>query len=219
MFKSIVAVSVLFTVFVACSDDENPITQPPTVRDYATQYNDDIAKIENYLKTHSITIIDHSGFTDDQSASFATVPNLDPNSMWGSDAAIPKSSLLTKLATVGGVTHKIYYIKFRNGLGTSPTINSKITVSYKGFLLTDDTILFGQSLDTGDTFSINQLIFGWREILPEFKMGNITGMNQYTDFGAGVMFLPSALGYYEKNNGDIPAYSPLIYTVKLYNVI
>jgi hypothetical protein len=219
MFKNIVAFSVLFLVFVACSDDEKPVPQPPAVRDYATQYNDDIVKIENYLKTHSITIIDHSGFTDDQSASFTTVPNLDPNSMWGSDTATPKSGLLTKLATVGGVTHKIYYIKFRNGVGTSPTINSKITVNYKVFLFTNDNMLFEQSSDTGGTFTINQLIHGWREILPEFKMGNITGVNQYTDFGAGVMFLPSALGYYEKNNGDIPAYSPLVFTVKLYNVI
>ena len=131
---------------------------------------------------------------------------------------MPKPSLLIKVATVGGVAHKIYYIKFRNGVGVSPTINSKVTVSYKGFLL-NDTAFFDQSPDAGVNFELNQLILGWKEILPEFKMGNVSGVNQYSDFGAGVMFLPSALGFYERNTSTIPAYSPLVFPIKLYKVL
>ena len=219
ILKNFVVAIALLLMFASCTEDKKPIVQPPVLRDYATQYNEDIVKIENYLKSHSVTVVDHQGFADDQNSAFAIVPNLDPNSIWGSDAATPKSSLLIKLATVGGVAHKIYYIKFRNGVGVFPIVNSKVTVSYKGFLLTNDTVYFDQSPDAGVNFEMNNLIFGWKEILPEFKMGNITGANQYTDFGAGVMFLPSALGYYEKNAGTIPPYSPLVFPIKLYKVL
>ena len=219
MSKNFVVAIVSFLMFVGCTEDKKPVEQPQVVRDYATQYNEEIIKIENYLKTHSVTVTNQQGFADDQNATFAIVPNLDPNSMWSSDIAVPRSSLLTKLSTIGGVAHKIYYIKFRNGTGANPSVDSKIRTYYKGFLLSNDSVFFDQSQDSGALFTLNQLILGWREILPEFKMGNVSGNNQYNDFGAGVMFLPSALGYYNRDSSLIPAYSPLIFTIKLYNVI
>lgn len=165
-----------FIFFLICScEKENKIEEQQFFkRDYASQYAEDISKIEDFLKTHSVTVINHAGFPDDQDATFTSVPNLDATSMWGSNAVTPKSSLLFKLSNIGGVSHKIYYIKFRNGIGVSPTINNQIKAYYKGFLLTDDTILFDFSPETGTTFYLNQLIYGWREIFPEFKMGTIT---------------------------------------------
>lgn len=225
MKKYFSIVVVLIFSFINCTDDKKSVAQPaaqsaPNVpRDYAIQYNEDLYKIEDFLKTHSITVINHADFTDDQDASFAIVPNLDSNSIWGDNAATPKLSLLVKLATVGGVAHKIYYIKFREGVGASPNINSTIRAVFSGFLTTNMSAAFDKSVQQGAVFSLNQLIFGWREILPEFKMGTVSSTNVYSDFGAGVMFLPSAFGYYDKNTAQIPAYSPLIFTIKLYNVL
>ena len=206
---------------ISCSDDKKPSAQPTPIqpKDYGTQYNEDLTKIENFLKTHSITVIDHAGFADDQDASFATVPNLDSNSIWGSNTTTPKASLLFKLVNVAGVSHKVYYIKFRNGIGASPTINNQIRTVYNGFLMNETITSFDKSDEKGAVFTLNGLITGWREILPEFKMGTFTGTNQYTDFGAGVMFLPSALAYYNSDRPQIPAYSTLIFTFKLYNII
>lgn len=217
--KFLLSFLLLFVIY-SC-EKENKIEEPQIFkRDYASQYANDISKIEDFLKTHSVIVVDHAGFPDDQNATFVSVPNLDATSMWGSNAITPKSSLLFKLSNIGGVSHKIYYIKFRNGIGVSPTVNNQIKAYYKGFLLTDDTIPFDFSPETGTTLYLNQTIFGWREILPEFKMGTITGTDQYADFGAGVMFLPSALAYYEKSyTNKIPAYSPIIFTVKLFSVI
>lgn len=137
--------------------------------------------------------------------------------MWGSDAATPKSSLLTKIVNIEGVAHKIYYIKFRDGIGLSPSSNSQVKAYFKGLLL-DDTV-FGESVQTGMNLEINQLIIGWREILPEFKMGTVVGVDQYEDFGAGVMFLPSALAYYQYAQNQIPAYSPVVFNIKLFEVL
>ena len=65
-------------------------------------------------------------------------------------------------------------------------------------------------------------ITGWGEIFPQFKTGtyssNTDGTVSYKDFGAGVMFVPSGLGYYNSGSASIPAYAPLIFSFKLYEI-
>jgi len=78
---------------------------------------------------------------------------------------------------------------------------------------------------------LDQTILGWREIFPLFKNGTIEaaeGPNPaiYNDFGSGVMFIPSALAYYNTRKesipgvslASIPSYSPLVFHFKLYDV-
>lgn len=204
-------------VFFLLSFSSNENVKTIATKDYAVNYNDDIVKIENYLKTHSATVVDHRGFSDDQNVTLSVVENLSTASIWGSDPAIPKSSLLFKNVTLDGVVHKIYYLKFREGTGANPTNNNQIKLSYKGSLLND--FVFDVSPERGTTFSLKKLIIGCREILLEFKSGTLNGKNQYENFGAGVMFLPSAVGYSDKYNRKVPAYSPLIFSFKLYNVL
>lgn len=210
--------SAIVILLLTSACNSNAISEP-SINDYATQYNIDNQKIENYLKTHSVTVINNPGFIDDQSVTFTEVSSLNEASIWGSNPDVPKASLLFKNKVIEGVTHKIYYLKLREGVGTNATLNNQITCYYKGLLLNNS--VFDASPEGGSTFALNQLIYGWREILPEFKMGTITNGNQYDDFGAGVMFLPSALGYYNNvpPSGTIPAYSPLIFSFKLYKVI
>ena len=67
---------------------------------------------------------------------------------------------------------------------------------------------------------LQEVISGWSHIIPMFKTGTYTagtGGNPttYNNFGAGVMFLPSALAYYSNSTGSIPSYTPLIFTFKL----
>lgn len=207
----VIATSLLFA---SCNkDEENNFTPAPV--DYAIQYNIDIAKIENYLKTHSVTVTNNPGAANDQNAVFTEVPSLSEESIWGSNPTVPKASLLVKNVTFANVVHKLYYLKFREGVGTSPSSTNQITVAYNGFL-TNNSVF---DASTGATFTLNQLIGGWQQIFPEFKMGTVIGTNQYEDFGAGAMFLPSAFGYYNFSPaGSIPAYSPLIFSFKLYRV-
>lgn len=215
--KKCIAIIIVFILVSACSKDTSE--QPIANVGYAAQYQIDVAKIEAYLKSHSVTVTNNPGFTDDQNATFTSVPNLDLSSIWGSDAANPKESLLFKNATFAGVEHKIYYLKFRQGVGVNPTINNQIKTYYKGFLLNGN--VFDQSAATGATFPLNQLILGWQEIFPEFKEGISSAGNQNVDFGSGVMFVPSAFAYYNQSlgNGAIPAYSPLVFSFKLYEVL
>ena len=218
MKNLIIALISIFTL-VSCTTEKKPEIQQIPVRDYGTQYNADLILIENYLKTHSVTVINNAGFPDDQDATFALVPSLDATSMWGSNSTTPKPSLLTKLVTANGVSQKIYYIKFRDGIGASATLNSVIRVVYDGGIINEPFISFDKSVNSGIILSLNNVISGWQQIIPEFKMGTITGTNQYADFGAGAMFLPSTLAYFNQSRAGIPSYSPLIFTVKLYNIL
>jgi hypothetical protein len=71
-------------------------------------------------------------------------------------------------------------------------------------------------------FSLLGTITGWGETFPEFKTGtyssNADGTISYKDYGAGVMFIPSGLGYYNAGSASIPAYAPLVFSFKLYEI-
>lgn len=202
------------TIFSCSKSSPTPVIP---VIPYADQYPVDIAAIETYLKTHSITV---TNLPEDQDATFATVVAGDASSIWGSNPNIPKASLLNKIVNSNGVDYKVYYISLRDGTNERPTRVDSAFVSYKGKLL-DETV-FDQAQNPV-WFSLGNVIQGWKEIIPFFKSGSVDATNtngtvSYANFGAGVMFLPSGLAYYNGSVGSIPAYSPLIFSFKLKNI-
>lgn len=60
------------------------------------------------------------------------------------------------------------------------------------------------------------------ETFPQFKTGSYStradGTISYNDFGAGIMFIPSGLGYYAAGSANIPSYSPLVFSFKLFEL-
>jgi hypothetical protein len=59
-------------------------------------------------------------------------------------------------------------------------------------------------------------------MMPQFKSGTYTanqdGSISYSNFGAGVMFIPSGLAYFNGATTTIPQYSPLVFSFKLLEV-
>ena len=55
--------------------------------------------------------------------------------------------------------------------------------------------------------------------MPEFKIGNYVansdGTFSFSDYGAGVMFIPSGLAYFNIEAGSISSYTPIIFNFKL----
>jgi FKBP-type peptidyl-prolyl cis-trans isomerase FkpA len=222
---------------VSCSKDKNddvPVTPP---RDYETQYKEDIVAIENYLRTHSITVTNQPGETIDQDVKIDVIPTGGTElSIWSylNSATFPK--LLSRNVSLHGITYKLYYLVIREGIkdvsgvgGESPSNVDAVFTAYKGTLL-DGTVF--DSSDNGQAqWNLDGLtahdggfpvITGWSEAFPKFKTGQLTskdnGTVSYTNFGSGMMFIPSGLGYYNKADTKIPAYSPLVFSVKLYSV-
>ena len=222
----------------SCSKNNNDVTIEPPV-DYAVQYPIDIALIEDYLKTNYFTVVNHPGFVDDQDVTIAKIDNGQPSIMSYLNAATYPKLLVRNVKMHNVATgYNIYYLVLRPGVGVSPCNVDGVLAAYKGTYLsrTADTAtppseptatFFGEAKFPHTFFSlyggyIGELVVGWSEIFPQFKTGTSTinsdGTVIHNDFGAGVMFIPSGLGYYETGKNSIPAYAPLVFSIKLYNI-
>ena len=220
------ALAALFVV--SCSKDSNTKTVP--LRDYATQYATDIANIETFLKTHYMVVVNNPGATNDLDVAYYELPED------GSEVSIwdqTEYPLQTHLVDQNNITYKMYYLQFREGSGAnskSPCNVDKVLTSYRGEYIYKDPVevnkvvsfQFEESVNPQAFFDLTTVIKGWSEIFPKFKTGsysgNPDGTISYADFGAGIMFIPSGLAYYGSSKGNIPAYSPLIFSIKLYEV-
>jgi len=208
---------------VSCSksNDDDAVTVP--VRDYKEQYKADNDSIIKYLKTNYITVINSPGTLQDQDVVIKKIVAGDGNvSIWDQTTY----SLKSRDVYSNDVTYKVYFLTLRKGVGSSPTNTDKVVTAYTGTIL--DNTVFDTSYGNGVAFNLfpyandSTVIEGWSEIFPQFKTGTSStagnGVISYKDFGAGVMFLPSGLGYYSQPQTGIPAYSPIVFSFKLFDL-
>ncbi|MFH6987448.1 FKBP-type peptidyl-prolyl cis-trans isomerase [Flavobacterium collinsii] len=221
---------------VSCNKKDDDETEIAPLKDYQEQFNIDNANIEEYLKTNYITVVNKPGDITDQDVTFTKITDVatQPSIMsYLNSATFPK--LLMRDVDLHGIKYKMYYLVLREGTGLSPLNTDGVLTAYKGEYLkrvektaTDPekltTTLFEQVIYTNETQDLYGVIMGWSEIFPQFKIGtsttNADGSIIRKDFGAGVLFVPSGLGYYANPpaSSSIPAYSPLIFTIKLYDL-
>ncbi len=209
IFK-ILSVFAICVGIAACSSTATE--EPEAPRDYATQYASDIAAIDTYIDTHYLT------FDADYNVTFDTLLPASGHSSIRTDAAF---QLRDTTVTEDGINYKLYFIKFREGTKDRPTQVDSVHVSYKGLKLLKSTT-FDQAV-TPTWFRLQEVISGWSHVLPNFHTGTYTpgtGGNPtiFDNYGAGVMFLPSGLGYYNFSAGAITPYTPIIFSFKLYEL-
>lgn len=228
------------TIF-SCSKNNNDETVEP-LRDYAVQYKTDSLTIDDYLKSNYIAVTNAPGKTNDQDVVISKITDAasQPSIKSYLDATTyPK--LLHKIVRLNDVNYTLYYLVLREGKkdavtglgGISPCNVDGVLTSYKGTYLSNTTATtttpstvtatqFEEAVLPNDYLSLFTTITGWGETFPQFKTGsyssNSNGTITYTDFGAGVMFIPSGLAYYGSGSYSIPAYSPLVFSFKLYDI-
>lgn len=95
----------------------------------------------------------------------------------------------------------------QEGTGKQPKATDKVTVHYTGKLL--DGTVFDSSVQRGEPieFGLNQVIPGWTEGVQLMKEG-----------GKIILYIPSELGYGDRDMGQIPPGSTLIFEVELIKV-
>ncbi|EJL63750.1 FKBP-type peptidyl-prolyl cis-trans isomerase [Flavobacterium sp. CF136] len=234
-FKYFFILLVAGSSLISCNkNDDNQDVEP--IRDFAVQYATDKATIEGYLNTHYIVVTESAGNTEDMDVvidsiedAATQVPIMSYKANVGT-ATFPQ--LKSKNIDLHGITYELYYLVLREGTGESPMNTDGVLASYSGSYLSDvaktdknpayvSTTFFEQLKYPQSVFDLTGVVRGWSETFPEFKTGtasgNANGTITYTDFGAGVMFLPSGLGYYTGSN-SIPAYRPLVFSFKLYQI-
>jgi FKBP-type peptidyl-prolyl cis-trans isomerase FkpA len=115
-------------------------------------------------------------------------------------AYVAKNNLIAQRSDSG-----LYYVINEAGSGAQPTSSSNVTVAYKGYYTNGN--VFDKSSDVGISFGLQQVIRGWTEGIPYFKVG-----------GNGILLIPSSLGYGSNDSNGIPGGSVLIFEVKLIAV-
>lgn len=125
---------------------------------------------------------------------------------------------LPKTAVYLDTNYEYYVLSLNLGGGDTPHFCDKVRVNYTGMLQNDD--IFDSTVNPV-SFDLLNLIQGWRLVMPQFKTAesfteNGDGTISYTNYGLGVMFLPSGLAYFRSPPLGIPTYSNLIFKFEFY---
>ncbi|MEN9908959.1 MAG: hypothetical protein RLZZ540_2108 [Bacteroidota bacterium] len=230
----------------SCSKDDNSVTAEP-LRDFQEQFTTDNTTIEEYLKSYYIDVVNAPGQPEDQDVVFTKIPTGgSQSSIWSYLGSSTFPKLKTKEVKLHDITYVVYYLILREGTGDRPCNVDGVLSAYKGDYLYR-TAAVAEKPATATTayvpavpsqllasqfekviypqtfLNLYETITGWSEVFPEFKTGdapisNVDGTVTYNNFGAGVMFLPSGLGYYSSGSGSIPSYAPLVFSFKLYTI-
>ena len=209
-YLKIILFLVIGITIASCSKSES--TSTVALRAYPVQYKADMDSIDKYIDTHYIQSVD-----SDFNITMAKIPD------GGTQLSIraQQNYLLDTVKVFNedhNVNYKIYFLKLREGTNQSTSAVDSVYVSYRGTLVSDAQFDYSE---TPVWFQLESVVAGWGEIIPLFKTGTYDtteGPNPttFSNFGAGVMFLPSGLGYYNQiPSASIPYYSPLIFSFKL----
>ncbi len=217
--------SMLSLALFSCSKSSEDVAVTPP-REYSVQYATDIKDIEEYLKTFYIEEV-----TADFDIKISKIPTGGTQKSVWDQTTYP---LKFREVDLHGLKYKLYYLILNEGKGASPTNVDAVWSPYKGDYLqqvTKDGVTtltvteFERSTSPSRFFEFTgqvATIKGWSEFFPKLKAGTYTsntdGTVSYKDFGAGVVFIPSGLGYYSTGQSTIPAYAPLVFNVKLYEI-
>lgn len=211
----------------SCKKDDDTFEEIPQ-RDRTEQQVADLDSLKNYLNTHYYNRATFAGpgnhtiseliikkLQKDGSGNYLPMPDADNNQMLSVAVDIDNP----KITTHQDITYQYYTLELNEGGGVNPHFSDNVRLNYNGFLPD------GKSFDGSITpveFDLMSLIPGWRAVIPQFKTAegfneNADGTVTFNNYGLGVMFLPSGLGYYgNPSSGNIPAYSNLMFAFELY---
>lgn len=203
----------------SCGSDDNNTTEPEELRDFLEQSITDDALLVDYLSNHFYNYEDFPRADD-------TEVTISIDTISGDNAdKTPMIEQVQQLSVPitdenGAVTnHTLYYLVAEQGseLEKKPSIVDSIYVSYRGELLTGT--IFDQR-NTPIWFDNIRVVSGFRYGLQNFAPGTFSqdtdGTISFRDYGQGILFMPSGLGYYSSPQGLIPAYAPIVFTVSVY---
>ncbi|ESQ84690.1 MULTISPECIES: FKBP-type peptidyl-prolyl cis-trans isomerase [unclassified Asticcacaulis] len=91
--------------------------------------------------------------------------------------------------------------------GAQPTVADKVTINYEGKLL--DGSIFDSSYARNEpaNFPLNRLISAWQQVIPLMHVGDEI-----------VLYTPPTSAYGERDLGEIPPNSTLIFRVQLLGI-
>ena len=211
-FFRFLSFSFITLLITSCSKSDDPFVPIP-LRDYKEQFITDSTAIDTYFKTHRM-IVSNDGkydvtFVSSTNPNYLNVPLM---------RNLAHTYLEDTVVRQNKIDYKFYYVKFAEGTQRRPTQVDSVYVNYRGTILADASTEFENSVNPV-WFKLQEVIPGWGHIFPKFKTGTYASSPPngpiYSNFGAGVVFLPSGLAYYEGGSNIIPSYTPIAFSFKL----
>ncbi len=220
--KFIVFLLLASIIIVSCKDDDNN-TVVVDIRDRGEQqlaYSDSLI---DYLSSHYY----NSDFF--QTGTNHTYTDIVISELLEGENVPAGHTLLidaveTHTTNYEETDYEYYILRLNQGGGESPKFTDQVRVRYEGSLVeTDETfdgvitpidlLMQGVGLSGG-------VIRGWQLVLPQFSTSvDFTlnnGIVEFNNYGLGVMFLPSGLGYFSgTGSGTLSSYSNLVFKFEL----
>ncbi len=227
--KKIIGGFFFMAALVSCSkNNESGEIVPPKA--YSEQIPGEILEIEKFFEDY------HMDVDGDKNVEFVKRIGSKAGLISIKDQYAPKFKIIRH----NDYDFKVYYINHNGGgelkpeISKSPCPIDSVLVAYHGMLLKEKTG-FDQEKTTFNKnqlfdraeypvrFDLDKVIVGWSKMLSFMTTGTaevdaVTNVPNFKDFGAAVLFLPSGLAYYSTTQVNIPAYSPLIFNVKLMSM-
>ncbi|MUP46410.1 hypothetical protein E0K83_11735 [Gramella sp. BOM4] len=215
------------------NDDDGIETVPP--RDRGEVAIEDDQELIEYMTTHFYNYEDFQNPPEnfDYVVRFDTIAGENA----GKTPIIESEDLITKTVNYQGVDQQLYILKVREGEGPAPKKTDSVFTALLGENLTGE--VFQNNIKTPTWFSLTAYqvkgangvvqrgggtITGFQEGFTEFrastgyKVLSDNTIEWKNDFGVGAIFMPSGLAYFSESRPNIPAYSPIIFSLNLYLV-
>ena len=211
---------ILFSLFIilSCKKDDEELA--PVANEYSEQVVNDNILLENFLKSHFYNYEDFESNLDSiVKIKIDSISGINQNKTSLYDQVKTKDISIIDANNLP-VNHTLYYIIAKQGIKKNkPSIVDSVFVNYEGKLL--NGFVFDQRSQPV-WFDLSNVIQGFRYGLEEFSPGNYQlnsdGTVLFNDFGQGLIFMPSGLGYFSNSQTSIPAYSPLVFQVSLFTL-
>ncbi len=107
------------------------------------------------------------------------------------------------VTTASGLQYKVLV----KGEGEVPTATQRVKVNYEGHLIDGTEFDSSYKRNEPTTFACNQVIKGWTEALTMMPVGS-----------KWEVYIPQELAYGDRESGQIPPFSTLIFTVELLSI-
>ena len=233
-FFSIILLTASF--FYSCDNDDNRFPTPEPPRDRGPQAITDDEILVEFLKTHTyndkdFAVTDHT-LSDVDIKIFNKLEETETST---GKAIFESDKLKTVELEFGGIKQNLYVLKIRKGEGKVITDIDPVHLTYNGNVIdgnSDISTNFDSQKQPVWLPNIRNIV-GFATGTSQFKTATVpnesrpcdtfftdpgTGeVKTNNDFGIGIIFIPSGLGYYAAAQNDIPAYSNLMFTFSTYN--
>ncbi len=202
----------------SCSSDDDGGTQIE-LRDPEEVSIENIEEIEAFLATHFYEVEDNPTNPNFQIFTFDTIAGENSEK-----TPIADSPLLSDTTIIQrNVSYKLYYLTLKQGNPQErrPTFADSTLITYQGITIDND--LF-DAAPNPIWLDLTQTVRGFYELLPKLNgssgfVENPDGTFTFNDdYGMGVVFIPSGLGYFASPpaGSGILRYQPIIFSVQLY---